>query len=246
MGSHPIKMWSRTQALVSLSSAEAELYAAINACSETLGFLSLLKDYQIHATGKIMSDASAALGIIKRQGLGRTRHIHTSYLWIQQVNERGINFNKVPGLENCADLFTKPLTRESAEHLSELVGMELPDGHDEIAFTINFMGQSGHHLPSLIQSSLQNLGLSGMYFVWPRMDLRSKCFRTSAKGGPSWKDVEARVTMDASTGHVIKAEAARDITREYEHRLLPGGPCDIVTLLVWRNPTIVSSLRLRI
>ena len=54
---------------MSLSSAEAELYAAIKACSETLGFLSLLKDYQIHATGRIMSDASAALGIIKRQGL---------------------------------------------------------------------------------------------------------------------------------------------------------------------------------
>ena len=107
-GSHPIKMWSRTQALVSLSSAEAELYAAIKACSETLGFLSLLQDYQVRADGKIMSDANAALGIIKRQGLGRTRHIHTSYLWIQHVNERGINFSKVPVSENCADLFTKP------------------------------------------------------------------------------------------------------------------------------------------
>ena len=124
--------------------------------------------------------------------------------------------------------------------------MEFPDGHDEIAFTINFMGQSGHHLSSPILSSLQNLGLSGMYFVWQRMDIGSKCFRTSAKGGPSWKDVEARVTMDASTGHVIKAEEARDITRECEHQLLPGGSCDIVTLLVWRKPTIVSSLRLRI
>ena len=58
--SHPIKMWSRTQALVSLSSAEEELYAAIKACSETLGFLSLLKDYQVHASSKVMSDASAA------------------------------------------------------------------------------------------------------------------------------------------------------------------------------------------
>ena len=66
-GSHPVKMWSRTQALVRLSSAEAELYAAIQTCSETLGFLSLLKDYQIHAKGKVMSDASAALGIIKRR-----------------------------------------------------------------------------------------------------------------------------------------------------------------------------------
>ena len=213
-GSPPIKTWSRTQALVSLSSAEAELYAAIKACSETLGFLSLLKDYQIHATGKIMCDASAALGIIKRQGLGRTRHIHTSYLWIQQVNERGINFNKVTGSENCADLFTKPLTRESAEHLSELIGMEFPDGHDEIAFTINFVGHSGQLIPSSLRSSLQDLGLSGAYFISTRMDLESKCFRTSSKGGPPWKDVEARVTLDASTGRVIETEPARDITRE--------------------------------
>ena len=245
-GSHPIKMWSRTQALVSLSSAEAELYAAIKACNETLGFLSLLKDYQIHANGKVMSDACAALGIIKRQGLGRTRQNHTSYLWIQHVNERGINFSKVPGSENCADLFTKPLTRESAEHLSALVGMEFPEGHDEIAFTINFTGQSRRHISPSIQSSLQDLGLSGTYFIWPRMDLKSKCFRTSAKGGPSWKDVEARVTLDASTGHVIEIKAARNITRECENRLLPGGPCDIVTLLIWSNPTIVSGLRLRI
>ena len=70
-------MWSWTQALVSLSSAEAERFAAIKACSETLGFLSLFKDYQIHANGKVMSDASAALGIIKRQGAGtNTPHPH--------------------------------------------------------------------------------------------------------------------------------------------------------------------------
>ena len=188
-GAHTLLKCGRTQALVSLSSAEAELYAAIKACSETLGFLSLLKDYQIHANGKVMSDANAALGIMKRQGLGRTRHIHTSYLWIQQVNERGINFSKVPGSENCADLFTKPLTRESAEHLSELVGMEFPEGHDEIAFTMNFMGQYRRHISSSLQTSLQNLGVSGMYSIWTRMDLRSKCFWTSAKGGPSWKDV---------------------------------------------------------
>ena len=106
--------------------------------------------------------------------------------------------------------------------------MEFPEGHDEIAFTINFIDQSRRHISPSIQSSLQDLGLSGTYFIWSRMDLKSKCFPTSAKGGPSWKDVEAGVTLDASTGHVIKIEAARNITRECEHLLLPGGPCDIV------------------
>ena len=44
----------------------------------------------------------------------------------------------------------------------------------------------------------------------------------------------------------MEIEAVRNITREREHRLIPGGPCDIVTLLIWSNPTIVSGLRVRI
>ena len=99
-----------------------------------------------------MSDASAALGIIKRQGLGRTRHIHTSYLWVQQVNDQGINLSKVPGSENCADMFTKLVTRESEKHLSKLIGMEFLEGHDEIAFTINFMGQSDRQISEWISN----------------------------------------------------------------------------------------------
>ena len=160
------------------------------ACSETVGFLSLLKDYQLHANGKVMSDASAALGIIKRQGLGRTRHIHTSYLWMQQVNERGINFSKVPGSENCADLFTKPLTRESAEHLSELVGMEFPEGHDEIAFTINFMGQSGRH----ISSSLQSIITAESWAEWHVLHLakNESQVRMFPDIGKRWSIVEGR------------------------------------------------------
>ena len=135
-------------------------------------------------------------------------------------------------------MFTKPVTRQSAEHLSELIGMEFPEGHDEIAFTINFMGQSKRQISPSLHASLQNLGLSGIYSIWRRMDLKSKCFQTSAKCGPSWKDVEARVTLDASNGNTINIEAARDITREREHCLIPGDPRDITTLLIWRSPTI--------
>ena len=100
---------------------------------------------------------------------------------------------------------------------------------DEIALNINFMGQSGHSNSSSLHAPLQDIGLTGTNSVWPRMDLGSKCFRASAKGGPSWKDVEAKVTLDALTGHVIKIETAKDISRACEHCPLPGGPCDIVT-----------------
>ena len=43
-GSHLIKMWSRTQALVALSSAEAELYGIVKGTAELKGLVSLWRD----------------------------------------------------------------------------------------------------------------------------------------------------------------------------------------------------------
>ena len=51
-----------------------------------------------------MADASAALGIIGRTGLGKMRHVDTSYLWLQQQSIKyKIKFQKVLGTENPAD-----------------------------------------------------------------------------------------------------------------------------------------------
>ena len=84
MGGHMIKMWSKTQATVALSSAEAELYATVKASSESMGMISMLKDYGKPMTTHVFGDASAALAIIARRGVGRVRHLDTSYLWVQE------------------------------------------------------------------------------------------------------------------------------------------------------------------
>ena len=63
---------------MALSSADAELYATIKASAETLGLTSLLKDFGRKVSGHILGHASAAIGVIKRQGLGRLRHVDTS------------------------------------------------------------------------------------------------------------------------------------------------------------------------
>ena len=84
------------------------MYAALKASAEALGLLSLLKDLGYVVKGEIWGDASAALGIIHRKGLGKTRHIETGLLWIQQtVAEQRLKYLKVLGRENPADLFTK-------------------------------------------------------------------------------------------------------------------------------------------
>ena len=61
-------------------------------------------------SARVHCDASAALGIVNRQGLGKLRHINVRYLWLQEkVRNKDMNVLKVPGSDNPADLFTKHL-----------------------------------------------------------------------------------------------------------------------------------------
>ena len=71
IGSHAIKGWSRTQSLIALSSGEYELYVASKVAAEMLGMLAIFNDLGWRLRGEVWGDASAALGIINRQGLGK-------------------------------------------------------------------------------------------------------------------------------------------------------------------------------
>ena len=95
-GSHLIKMWCRTQAVVALSSAEAELYGLVRASAETMGLTSMYKDLGTHMNGVVLGDASAALAIVARRRLGKLRHLDTNYLWIQEKAAGGdLNVQRV-------------------------------------------------------------------------------------------------------------------------------------------------------
>ena len=110
IGLHSAKGWSKTQSLVAVSSGESELYAPLKAAAETLGLILLMKDLGWHRGGQMWGDASAALGIINRRGLGKTRHIDIGLLWIQQtVARRELSSIKVSGKVNPADLYIKYL-----------------------------------------------------------------------------------------------------------------------------------------
>ena len=107
-GSHLIKSWSRTQAVVALSSAEAELYGCIKATALTLGVVSLYGDLGVHTTGAVLTDASATLSRIRKKGLGKSRHVHTSDLWVQDAHAQQIvDDQKVPGKDHASDALTK-------------------------------------------------------------------------------------------------------------------------------------------
>ena len=126
-GGHLIKSWSKTMATISLSTGEAELGATIRGAAEVEGVRSILRDFGLEASISLESDASAAVGITGRLGLGRVRHLAVSDLWIQQkVRNHELSISKIDGIKNPADLLTKALARGRIEYLYGLLGMGQP------------------------------------------------------------------------------------------------------------------------
>ena len=76
-GNHVLKSWATTQATVALSSAEAELYSLVKGAAQALGMIAVGRDLGVSLEARIHTDASAALGIIQRQGICKLRHIST-------------------------------------------------------------------------------------------------------------------------------------------------------------------------
>ena len=113
IGGHLIKSWSSTQPVIALSSGEAELYALVNAASQAKGLCSLIADFGLETKITVHTDSTAAIGIVHRRGLGKTRHIEVQYLWVQDnVNRKTMSVEKVGTKENPADMFIKGLKRE--------------------------------------------------------------------------------------------------------------------------------------
>ena len=128
-GAHLIKSYSRTQSNIALSSAEAELYAMVSAASEGLGLAAMIKDCGRIVEPHLKVDATAAIGIAQRKGLGKLRHLDTQSLWIQDaVRQRRVHLEKVLGTENPSDLLTKHLDAKTIEKYMTKMGVVALEG----------------------------------------------------------------------------------------------------------------------
>ena len=78
-----IKHWSNTQTTISLSSGEAELHVIAYGTAQALGFQNLVKDAGWNIDVRLHSDTTATIGIARRKGLGKIRHLDCTDLWIQ-------------------------------------------------------------------------------------------------------------------------------------------------------------------
>ena len=116
-GKHLIKHWSSTQKVVTLSSGEAELYGVVKGATEALGLRSLAQDLGIGTLEiHLHADSSAAIGICRRSGIGKVRHLATGLLWVQErIRSKDLHLYKVLGTDNPADLLTKHLPRDAVD-----------------------------------------------------------------------------------------------------------------------------------
>ena len=137
-GSGTIKTWSKTQPTIAISSGEAELAAVVKGATEALGLQAILADFGVKVSLEMFSDATAAIGMVRREGLGRVRHLATADLWIQQrVRHGDIAVAKIAGPENPSDMMTKGLDRVSIDKHMKRLGLIMATGRHELAPKLN-------------------------------------------------------------------------------------------------------------
>ena len=125
LGSHTICHWCRGQAVIALSSGEAEYYSLVTEIAELCGISSLCLDWNLKYKLAVNVDATAAIGIASRRGLGKVKHIDTVFLWIQErIESLKIQIRKKPTKEMVADMLTKFLGRKEIDYFLEVMGFE--------------------------------------------------------------------------------------------------------------------------
>ena len=99
-----------------------------------MGIRSFLTDFGVKVKSEIHSNATAAIGICKRQGLGRVRHLATADLWVQQrVRSKELKLFKLPGTENPRDLMTKHKTAPEASRFKSMLSIRRLNGRPGVA-----------------------------------------------------------------------------------------------------------------
>lgn len=127
MGSNAISWSSKKQAIVTLSSCEAE-YVAVTACAcHAIWLRRMLKEIGLpeHRASRIFVDNRSAQALARNPVFhDRSKHIDTRYHFIREcITKKEIELEYVKSVDQVADIFTKPLKVEVFEKMRTLLGV---------------------------------------------------------------------------------------------------------------------------
>ena len=75
-----------------------------------------MRDMGLTVLITVHSNATSTIGIARRKGLGKIRHLHVTDLWIQnRIRSKQIKLLKALGIANVADVFTQCVDRATLE-----------------------------------------------------------------------------------------------------------------------------------
>ena len=133
LGRSTIHTYSKGQAVIALSSGEAEYYGLVSGVSQAMGMVSMALDWGIRLRAHVWMDATAGIAIGSRRGLGKVKHIDTVFLWVQEmVNSGRVTVGKKDTKEMLADMLTKPVPAPVMEYLLKGMGYFFEQGKPEL------------------------------------------------------------------------------------------------------------------
>ena len=124
LGSAPVAWRASKQAMVSQSTAEAELQALAQGLQLTMGIKEVLSDIGLHIVYHMFGDNQAANSLARNGGTWRSRHFSVkAHALRQAINLGWVILHFCSTKEQKADLLTKLLAAHDARRLRQLTGM---------------------------------------------------------------------------------------------------------------------------
>ena len=133
-GTHLTRHRSKAHSAVTVSSVEAELGGITHGASTPMGWRSVASDLGFTWSITLQTDSTAAVGICRRRGLGKIRHLAAADLWVQdRLRCKDFRLVKVLGADNVAGILTKHVNRAVLCKHMQNMGLKQIAGRADLA-----------------------------------------------------------------------------------------------------------------
>ena len=127
----PVSWLSQKHKSVALSTTEAEFMAASKAAKEVIWLPRLLSEITtLTETPVLKIDNLSAVKLVKNLTFHRrSKHIEVRHFFVREKFDEGrLTVEHIPGVEQVADILTKPLNKSRFQMLRDILGVKCISG----------------------------------------------------------------------------------------------------------------------